>query len=231
MGTTRAAGARGIERWAGLGGIVYVVLFIAGNVLAFHSAPTGDETPSKYLSFYGDSGHRDRISIGWVLIVLGLFFFLWFLSALRQLLRRIDEDGFLTTLAMVGGAAYATLALAGTSIWASLATMSDDTFHHQVYPGIVHAASDAGYVVHASGGAGAGAMMIAASLAASRASLIPRWAGIVGVVFGILGIASVVFLPQALVAIWILVASWIIFRAARAPAIAEPGPPPAAPVR
>src|SRR3954470_20221556 len=178
MATGESASPRGIERWAGLGGFLYVVLFIVGNVVAFHDAPTGDEGPARYISFYGDSGHRDRIVLGWALVLLGVFFFLWFLSALRQVLRPIDGDGFLTTLATIGGAVYATLTLAAISLWAAIATMSDDTFRDRVYPGIVHAGSDAGYVIHSAGGVGIGAMMVAASLAASRAALIPRWAGI-----------------------------------------------------
>jgi hypothetical protein len=218
----------GIARWAGLGGVAYVVLFIAGSLVAFNNAPTGDDPPAKYISFYSDSGNRDQINIGWLLVVLGVFFFLWFLTALRQVLRSIDADGFLTTLASVGGAVYAALALAGMSVWAAIATMSDDTFHDQVYPGIVHAASDAGYVIHASGGVGAGAMIIAASLAASRAALIPRWAGIVGIIFGILGLGSIFFFPQALVAIWIIVAGVLVFRASDRPL--GPPPAPAAPV-
>jgi hypothetical protein len=228
MAAVDAARRRGIERWAGLGGIPYVVLFIVGNVVAFTDAPTGDEGPAKYISFYGDSGHRDRIVLGWALVLLGVFFFLWFLSALRQVLRLIDADGFLTTLATVGGAAYATLTLAGISLWTAIATMSDDTFRDRVYPGIVHAGSDAGYVIHSAGGIGAGAMMIAASLAASRAALIPRWAGIVGIAFGILALGSIFFFPQALIAIWILVAAWLVYRAPARPV--TPPPAPAAPM-
>ena len=224
MATVQAARARGIERWAGLGGILYVALFIGGSVLAFSGSPSADESPAKYISHYGDSGHRDKIALGWLLVLLGVFFFLWFLIALRQVLKRVDADGFLTTLATVGGAVYATLALAGFSVWAAIATMSDDTFHHQVYPGMIHAANDAGYVIHASGGIGAGAMMIAASLAASRTALIPRWAGIVGIVFGVLAVGSVFFFPQALVAIWILVAAVLVFRAQKSTA-AVPAPP------
>jgi hypothetical protein len=224
MATVEAGRPSGVQRWAGLGGILYVVLFIAGSIVAFNNAPTGDDRPAKYVAYYSDSGHRDKISLGWLLVVLGVFFFLWFLSALVQILRSIDADGFLTTLVTVGGAVYAALALAGISLWTAIATMSDDTFHHQVYPGIIHAASDAGYVIHASGGVGAGTMIIAASLAASRAALIPRWAGIVGVVFGILGIASIFFFPQALIAIWILVAAWLVFRASDRPLGAPPAP-------
>jgi hypothetical protein len=213
MATVESTRPRGIQRLAGLGGILYVALFIGGAILMFSGTPDSDARPAKYISFYGDSGHRDRISVGWALVLLGVFFFVWFLSALRQVVRANDPDGFLTTLVTLGGAVYAALALAGASVWAAIATMSDDTFRHQVFPEVIHAGSDAGYVLHASGGIGAGTMMIAASLAASRAALIPRWAGIVGIVFGVLGLASIFFFPQALIAIWIVVAGVLVFRA------------------
>jgi hypothetical protein len=226
MATVEAGRPLGIQRWAGLGGILYVALFIGGALLAFSGSPTGDDRPSKYVSYYGDSGHRDRISVGWVLVVLGVLFFIWFLSTLRQVVRGIDGDGFLTTLVTVGGAIYAALTLAGISVWTAIATMSDDTFHHQVYPGIIHAGNDAGYVLHASGGIAAGTMIIGASLAARRAALIPGWAGTVGVIFGILGFFSIFFFPQALIAIWIIVAGWLLFRAGRPRVGAPPAPGP-----
>ena len=125
-------------------------------------------------------------------------------------------------MATVGGAIYAALTLAGMSLNAAILTMSDDTYHHQVYPGIIHAGGDAGYVIHASGGVGIGALMIAASVAAKRAALIPRWLGWIGVVFGVLGLFSVVFFPQFLVALWILVAGILLFRARPAAAGAPP---------
>jgi hypothetical protein len=209
-----AATPRGIERWAGLGGVLYVVLFVVGNIVAFSGAPTGDERPAKYLTYYADSGHRDKIALGWALVLLAVFCFLWFLVALRQVVAANDPSGFLTLLTAVGGAIYAALTLAGISLWTGAATMADDTFHHVPDPGVIHAASDAGYVMHASGGVGAGAMMIAASLALMRAARIPRWAGITGIVFGVLGLFSVFFFPQVFIAIWILAAGWLVYRAA-----------------
>jgi uncharacterized protein involved in cysteine biosynthesis len=65
--------------------------------------------------------------------------------------------------------------------------------------------------MHATGGAGAAAMIIAASLAAMRATAVPSWAGWLGVVAGILALASIAFIPQAAIAIWILVVSGGIF--------------------
>jgi hypothetical protein len=89
--------------------------------------------------------------------------------------------------------------------------MSDDTFHHTVYPGLIHAADDASYVLHATGGAGASAMIIAATLAAMRAAVIPKWAGWLGIIAGILALASIIFFPQAAVGLWILIVSGLLF--------------------
>ena len=85
--------------------------------------------------------------------------------------------------------------------------MSDDTYHHTVFPGLIHAADDAGWVLHASGGAGAAAMIIAASLAALRAGAVPTWAGWLGIVAGILSLGLIVFFPWFVLAIWVLVVS------------------------
>lgn len=200
--------------------LAYVVLFVIGVLLIYNGTPDSSSAPGKVIAYYSGSGHRDRINIGWVLAGLGYFFFLWFLSALRQSIRRLEvEDGFLAGLATMGGVVYATLSLAALAVETGIRTMSDDTYHHQVYPGLIHAADDAAWVLHASGGVGIGAMIIAASLAALRARAVPTWAGWLGIVVGILGLGLVIFFPWFLVAIWILVVSIGMFvGASRAPA-------------
>jgi Domain of unknown function (DUF4386) len=210
---TPTAAGRGLERWAALGGVLYVVLFVVGTIFLVGDEPSGDASPADVVRWYADSGHRDRISIGWVLVGLGLFFFLWFLAALRTTLLRLVGDGFLVTLATVGGAVYAALALAGIAVNMGIKTMSDDTYHHQVYPELIHAANDAGYVLHATGGVGIGAMMIAASLAVLRARALPVWLGWIGVVAGIIALASIIFFPWFVIALWLLGASGLLFLA------------------
>ena len=219
-----ADGARhriSLERWAGLGGVAYVVLFIVGLILALGGQPDSDSAPGVISAYYADSGHRDRINVGWVLAVLAVFCFLWFLSSLRQTLRRLDGNGFLTTLATIGGAIYAALALAAISIDVAIRTMSDDTFQHTVDPGLIHAAGDLGYVLHSSGAIGAGSMMIAASLAALRAQAVPGWAGWAGVVAGVLALGSIFFFPQFLIAVWLLVVGVLLFRTTPGPALQD----------
>src|SRR5436309_15766514 len=175
-----------LARWAALGGILYVVLFIVGTILMFSGEPDSDASPAKAIAYYSDSGHRDRIQLGWLVAGLGIFSFLWFLSSLRRTVRRHEgEDGFLTALTTIGGAVYATLAFGALAINTGIRTMSDDTYHHTVYPGVIHAADDASYIMHATGGAGASAMIIAASLAFMRSGVIRPWAGWLGIVAGI----------------------------------------------
>jgi hypothetical protein len=212
----------GLQRWAALGGVAYVVLFVIGVILIFGNSPDSGSAPSKIIAWYSDSGHRNEINIGWVLAGLGYFFFLWFLSALRQSIRRLEaDDGFLTGLTTMGGVVYASLSLAALAVDTGIRTMSDDTFNHQVYPGIIHAADDASWVLHASGGAGAAAMVIAASLAALRAGAVATWAGWLGIVAGILSLALIIFFPWFVLGIWILVVSIGMFvRSGRAPAAA-----------
>jgi hypothetical protein len=156
----------GLARWAALGGILYVVLFVIGTILLFDGTPDGDASPAKVVAYYSDSGHRDKISIGWIV------------------------SGLINT---------------------GIRTMSDDTYRDEVFPGLIHAANDASYVLHATGGAGASAMIIAASLAAMRAGAVRPWVGWLGIVAGILALASIAFFPQAAIGIWILVVSGAMF--------------------
>src|SRR5437588_11483810 len=130
-----AASTRALERWAALGGVLYVVLFVVGAILQFSGAPSGDAAPSKVIAWYSDSGHRDRLHIGWVLIGLGLFFFLWFLGALRQALIRLVGEGFLPTLATVAGPISPPLALAAPAVTAGTGPMTAAPYPHRVSPG------------------------------------------------------------------------------------------------
>ena len=215
MNTIAAATPRGrtdLARWGALGGILYVVLFIIGTIVMFDGEPGSDSRPAKIIAYYSDSGHRDKIGIGWIITGLGIFFFLWFLSALRRAVRRLEgEDGFLTALTTIGGAIYATLAFAAIAVNMGIRTMSDDTYHHTVYPGLIHAADDAGYILHATGGAGASAMIIAASIAGMRAGAVRTWFGWLGILAGILALASILFFTQLAIAIWILIVSGALF--------------------
>ena len=201
----------GFARWAALSGAVYVLLFVVGTIVLFSGSPDGDDPPGKVIAWYRDSGHRDRINFGWILIGLSIFFLFWFIAALRRAVSAGDRDGLLTSIVGIGGGVYAALALAAVSINQGIRTMSDDTYRHQVFPDLIHAANDVGWVVHASGAAGLSVMIIAASYAFMTRGTWPSWAGWVGMIVGVLALAAIAFFPQFLFLLWILVVSVLMF--------------------
>ena len=202
---------RGIARWTALAGAVYVVLFVVGTIVLFSGSPAGDAAPSKVIQWYSDSGHRDRVNIGWILIGLGIFFLLWFIATLRRAVMAVDGEGILTAVVTIGGSVYAAVAFASVAVNAGIRTMSDDTYQHRVFPELIHAADDVGYVMHATGAAALGAMIIAVSLAFMWAAVWPKWAGWLGVIVGILAIGAIFFFTQFLFLLWILVVSVLMF--------------------
>ena len=203
---------RSVARWAALGGVLYVVLFVIGTILLFSGAPSGDSAPAKVIKWYSDSGHRDRINVAWILLGLSILFLLWFIGALRRAVSDVDGEGILTGVVSLGGGVYAALTLASVALSDGIRTMSDDTYQHRVFPELIHAADDVTWVMHASGAAALGVMIIAASLAFMWGAVWPKWAGWLGVVVGILALASIAFFPQFLFLLWILLVSVWMFR-------------------
>jgi hypothetical protein len=201
----------GLTRWAALSGALYVLLFVVGTIILFSGAKGGDDPPGTVIKYYSDSGHRDKVHFGWILIGLSIFFLLWFVAALRRNVSASDRDGVLTAVVSLGGGIYCALALVAVALNDGIRTMSDDTYRHTVYPELIHAADDAGWVIHASGAAGLAAMIIAASYAFMARGTWPKWAGWVGIVIGVLSLASVAFFPQFLFLLWILVVSIVMF--------------------
>jgi hypothetical protein len=200
-------------RWAGLAGIVYVVLFVVGLIVLLHGLPDSSAPPAEVIRYYRDGGNRDHIHIGFLLILVGVFFLVWFVGALREVVRRLAGDGLLTAVTTVGGAVYAATTLVAFSLDEAIYTMSDDTYNHAVYPGLIHAANDAGYVIHSAGGVGLGAMIVAVSLAALGARALPAWLGWLSVLAGVVVVFSIFFFPWFVIALWLVVASVLVTRA------------------
>jgi hypothetical protein len=201
----------GLARWASLAGVLYVVLFVIGTIVIFGGQPDTSSAPAKVIAYWSDSGHRDKVNIGWILIGLSVFFLLWFVAALRRAVAAVDNERILTSIVAFGGSIYAALTFAAVSIDQGLKTMSDDTYQHRVFPELIHAADDVSWVMHATGAVALGAMIIAASLAFMWGRVWPSWAGWIGVVVGILTLGSVAFFPQFLFLAWILVVSIALF--------------------
>jgi hypothetical protein len=222
--------SRGLRLWSSLCGLAFVVLAVVGALLLFEGP--NDSSPAKMTAYYGSSSHRTHTNIGWILTGLGLFALIWFVAALRERVRESEqasqEQGtFLSTIVLVGGTVYIAVAMAGIAVADGIRTMSDDTYHHQVYSGVIHAASDATYLLVVTAGAAMAALIFATSVAARRYAILPRWVSWFGFVAGVAAIFSIIFFTMLVWLLWIAVASVSLFAAAR-PATAARREPSAA---
>jgi hypothetical protein len=221
--------SRGLRLWSSLSGLVFVVLAVVGSALLFDGP--SDSSPAKMTSWYTSSSNRAHVNIGWILTGLGLFALIWFVAALRERVRESEqaspEQGtFLSTVVLVGGTVYIAVAMAGVAVADGIKTMSDDTYNHTVYSGVIHAASDASYLLVVTGGAAMAALIFATSIAVRRYAILPRWISWFGFVAGVAAIASIIFFTMLFWLLWVAVASVALFLAARS----EEAAPKAAPV-
>jgi len=217
--------SRGLRLWSSLSGLVFVVLAVVGSALLF-DGPT-DESPAKMASWYGSSSNRAHLNIGWILTGLGLFALIWFVAALRERVRESEQASpergtFLSTIVLVGGTVFVAVAMAAIALSDGIKTMSDDTYHHQVYSGLVHAAGDATYMMVVTGGAAMAAAIFAVSAAVFRYGILPRWVGWFGAAAGIAAVFSLLFFTMLFWMLWVAVASVSLFLRSRSAAAAHP---------
>jgi hypothetical protein len=209
-----------LRAWSSLGGVASTVLVVVGSMLLFDGPSSS--SPAKMAAYYGSASNRSHLHIGWVLAGLGLFCLVWFIAALRERIAAAEQAeatgaSLLSTIVTVGGAAFVAVTLCVIAIASAVKTMSDDTYHHQVYSGVIHAANDASYVMLVSGGAAMASMILAVSLAIFAYGVLPRWVGWFGVVAGVAAIFSIFFFTMAVWLLWIAVASVSLFLRTRSP--------------
>lgn len=219
----------GLRAWASLMGLVFVVLAVLGAVFIFDGP--SDSSPAKMTAWYQSSTNRAHVHIGWVLTGLGLFALIWFVGALRERVRASElatpELGtFLSTVVLVGGTVYIAVTMAAIAITDGTKTMSDDTYQHAVYSGVIHAANDAAYLLVVTAGAAMAALIVATSIAVRRYAILPGWVGVFGYVAAFAAIFSLFFFTMLVWLLWIAVASVVLFAREKA----EGRAPSAAPV-
>jgi hypothetical protein len=213
-----------LRAWSSLGGIAFTVLAVVGAIFLYDGPQAS--SPAKMTAWYSSSGNRTHINVGWVLTGLALLCFIWFVAAVRERVARAEQadasgGAFLSTLVLVGGTVFVAAGVCQIGIAAGIKTMSDDTYHHQVYSGLIHAAGDASYIILAGSGVAIASMIFAVALAAFSFGVLPRWAAWFGVVAGVAAIFSLFFFTMLVWLLWLAVASVLLY--VRAPSTATAG--------
>jgi hypothetical protein len=203
-----------LRAWSNLGGIVFTVLAVVGAIFLYDGPQAS--SPTKMSAWYSSSSNRDHVNIGWVLATLAFLFLIWFVAGVRDRVAAAEHaerpnGSFLSTIIMIGGTVFVAAGVCQIGLADGIKTMSDDTYHHQVYAGLIHAAGDASYMILAGSGVAMASMIFAVALAIFNFGLLPRWVGWFGVVAGIAAIFSLFFFTMLVWLLWIAVTSVMLY--------------------
>jgi hypothetical protein len=192
------------ERWAGLAGIAFVVLYVAAFALGIEVGPSDREIAE----YYADSGHRTKEAIAFFLIAAAVLAFVLFASALRSLIAAAEGPPVtLAAIAWVGTAAYAALTLAGNAVSRATAFAAMDADRFRLDVNARRLLEDAGLLLLASGAIAAMLLVVAVSIAALRFGIVPRWLGWVGFAAAALLPLAIAFVGFLVLFVWVLAVS------------------------
>jgi hypothetical protein len=201
MNETGSAPAGRWERWLPLGGILFSVLFIVG--FAISGGDTG-ETDAEINAFYASGGHRGRAIATVFLLGAAVIFLLWFLTSLDRMLRPVSTT--LANLALVSGIVYGVLLFAGVAAFSAYGAALEFSDNFRPDPNLARLIETFGFPLFAFAHAFGGITMIAASVVAKRARLLPTWWVWISVVLAVAAIATVIlFVTFLAFALWVFI--------------------------
>src|SRR5262245_10589787 len=172
-----------IERWAPIGGILFVVLMVVGSVLV-GDVPSPNASEHEIASYLADSANHKRNIIGAYLWVVGGLAFLWFLTRLRNDLRRAEGgNGAWSNLAFGAGVAFTAVWMVSAAAFASVAYVIELRDAPVSDPDLVRVLPALGRLLLLLGGGFAGILvLLAASVVILRTGLFGRWLAWLGIV-------------------------------------------------
>jgi hypothetical protein len=189
------------ERWAGLAGIAYVVLYVGAFTLGIEVGQSDREI----LEYYADSGHRTNEAIAFFVISGAVLAFALFASSLRSTIAAAEGPPVtLAAVAWIGATAYVALTLAGNAVSRATAFAAMDTDVFELDANSRRLFENAGLLLLASGAIAAILLVVAVSVAAVRYGILPRWLGWAGFVIAALLPLAIVFLGFLALFLWVL---------------------------
>jgi hypothetical protein len=201
----------GLDRWIAVAGLVFVGLLIVA--IAVGTAPEAEKSDATILDYYGDSGNQVKQIVVALVMTIGLTAFLAFVTGLRLVLVEAGAPAPLADLALVGGLAFALLALVGISIGTAVPAtfVFSDTFELDADTARVLLTIGNIWLLSFAGATGS-LLVGAASLASRRAELLPPWLEWTGLIAAPLMLLSLPLFGLAAIAmvVWVLAVSLVL---------------------
>ena len=191
------------------------IVLVAGLVIALNSPAVEDagDTPAEIVATASDHSTWVNVVLAFALVAVALAGA--FVAGLHTRLRGIATP-LESTLVLVGGIVFTVcFPLALFMFQAPLVDMPDDRARALVEAEAYLTYDDAAWVAFAAAGVGFALMAIPASLAAIRGG-VPTWLGWLGVLAGIVSLATIFFVGMFGWLAWILVASIVLLVAREA---------------
>jgi hypothetical protein len=217
-------GNSGWEQIGAAGGIVFVLLQMAGQALiqVGGAEPPFDASAQTIVAFFMARDNQ-LFALGEYLSALSLIPFLWFLGSLWSVLRRGEgEPGWLSLVALASGLMIVATISAGGG-WALAVFRKDEGLD----PQIARLLFDQGNFAFANAWAMLASLSLSTGVVTIRTRALPRWLGWAGVLIAgallvaraIWATSSLVFVPFLLCYLWLIAVSIVLIRGARAPNI------------
>lgn len=203
--------SKAIERWAPIGGIIFIVLLVIGTGLV-GDHPDPDAPEQEIADYLGDSGNHTRNIIGAYLWAVAGIAFLWFLTHLRGVLRAAEgAPGTLSNLGFASGLAFTVLLMAAGAVIAAVAGAVEFRDAPITEPDLVRTLPQMGYAMMLLGGGFAALVLVlTTSIISLQTAVFPQWLAWLGIVAAIVLLFAVIFLPMIALLVWVLAVSIVL---------------------
>ncbi len=196
------------ERWGAWAGIVFAILFV-GAVVLVGDMPDADAPEAEYADFLDDDGNQTRVVMGFYLWAVGGLAFLWYLSTVYRVLNGAEgEPSTLSRFSVLTGSVFVALWLAGG---AALAAVAGALQLGQLEPeqidsvALMRVLPQLGWgVLAVGGGFMAAGHVLSSAIVSWQTGLFPRWLSGLGLLLGVVLLFSVIVIPLAALALWVL---------------------------
>jgi hypothetical protein len=205
--------------WIHTLGAIGAILLPLGLLFSFFTSEDTGDTAAELIAYAEDSS-----TDVWLLQILALAAPLLigaFVASLRVRLRAANEA--YQALTVIGGSLFIAFFGVAMTLWAAPLLSGDEltTAGAEAYL----AFDDAGWVLLGMSGISIGAMIIGVSLAALDLGVVPKWAGWVSLLLGVVSLATIVAVGIFAWAVWLIAAGIFLLlgRDRVAPAAEAPG--------
>jgi hypothetical protein len=206
---------RGLERFAPLAGVAFVVLVIVA-VIVGGETPAADDPIEEVVDYWNDN--QDQAIVASILAALSTVFFLWFAGVLRAALAAAEAPPARLANTAFGGAV---VGAAGWSMLIGFTFVAADTAG-EVEPQVTQTLSALQAQFFFPLAIGFAVFLLANGVAMVRSGMLPSWPGWAAIVLGIVALTPAGFFAIVVMLAWVAAMSVMLFMRGEPPTM--PGP-------